>query len=94
MIEVGDMNSHELTSCPSKVCGAILADFFGVKLAVFFFMGNPKNHALLGTVGKPPLWTQDGFRPVLGTTIDSRIAPGPLFSKRGIPIAQSLVACA
>ena len=44
-------------------------------------MGNPKNHALLGTVGKPPLWTQDGFRPVLGTTIDSRIAPGPLSPK-------------
>ena len=38
--------------------------------------------ALLGTVGKPPLWTQDGFRPVLGTTIDSRIVPGPFLQKR------------
>ena len=34
--------------------------------------------ALLGTNAKPPLWTQDGFRPVIGTTVDSRISPYPV----------------
>ena len=37
--------------------------------------------ALLGTKGKPPQWTQDVFRPVLGTTIDSRIVPCPISFK-------------
>ena len=37
--------------------------------------------ALLGTNTKPPLWTQDGFRPVIGTTVDSRVTPVPLSSK-------------
>ena len=37
--------------------------------------------ALLGTSSKPPLWSQDGFRPVIGTTIDSRVVPCPISSK-------------
>ena len=37
--------------------------------------------ALLGTQGKPPLWTQEGFRPVIGTTIDCRITPNPVSHK-------------
>ena len=38
--------------------------------------------ALLGTKSKPPLWTQNGFRPVLGTTIDCRISPCPVSYKQ------------
>ena len=30
---------------------------------------------------KPPQWTQDGFRPVIGATIDSRVVPSPVSSK-------------
>ena len=37
--------------------------------------------ALLGTTAKPPLWTQDGFRPVIGTTIDTKIVPSPISGK-------------
>ncbi len=37
--------------------------------------------ALLGTQEKPPLWTQDGFRPVMGTTIDCRTTPCPVSYK-------------
>ena len=34
--------------------------------------------ALLGTDGKPPLWTQEGCRPVIGTTIECRLTPCPV----------------
>ena len=37
--------------------------------------------ALLGTLAKPPLWTQNGFRPVIGTTVDSNMVPSPISSK-------------
>ena len=37
--------------------------------------------ALLGTAAKAPLWTQNGFRPVIGTTIDSNIVPSPISCK-------------
>ena len=37
--------------------------------------------ALLGTDGKPPLWTQEGCRPVIGTTIECRLTPCPVSHK-------------
>ena len=37
--------------------------------------------ALLGTQGKPPLWTQEGCRPVIGTTIECRMTPCPVSHK-------------
>ena len=37
--------------------------------------------ALLGTQGKPPLWTQEGCRPVIGTTIECRMTPSPVSHK-------------
>ena len=37
--------------------------------------------ALLGTEGKPPLWTQEGCRPVIGTTIECRMTPCPVSHK-------------
>ena len=37
--------------------------------------------ALLGTSTKPAVWTEDGFRPVIGTTIDSKVVPSPISGK-------------
>ena len=34
--------------------------------------------AMLGTVGKPPMWAIVGLRPVVGTTIDLKVQPPPL----------------
>ena len=34
--------------------------------------------AMLGTVGKPPMWASVGLRPVVGTTIDLKVQPPPL----------------
>ena len=36
------------------------------------------NPAMLGTVGKPPMWASVGLRPVVGTTIDLKVQPAPL----------------
>ena len=41
----------------------------------------PMAAAMLGTVGKPPMWASVGLRPVAGTTIDFRVLP-PILSER------------
>ena len=38
----------------------------------------PMAAAMLGTVGKPPMWASVGLRPVVGTTIDLKVQPTPL----------------
>ena len=38
----------------------------------------PMAAAMLGTVGKPPMWACVGVRPVVGTTIDLKVQPPPL----------------
>lgn len=38
----------------------------------------PLAAAMLGTVGKPPMWATIGLRPVVGTTLDLKVAPIPL----------------
>ena len=38
----------------------------------------PMAAAMLGTVGKPPMWANVGLRPVVGTTIDLKVQPTPL----------------
>ena len=38
----------------------------------------PLAAAMLGTVGKPPMWASVGLRPVVGTTIDLKVQPPPL----------------
>ena len=38
----------------------------------------PMAAAMLGTVGKPPMWASVGLRPVVGTTIDLKVQPPPL----------------
>ena len=38
----------------------------------------PMAAAMLGTAGKPPMWATLGLRPVVGTTIDLKVAPTPL----------------
>ena len=37
--------------------------------------------AMLGTVGKPPMWANVGLRPVVGTTIDLKVQPAPLLER-------------
>ena len=38
----------------------------------------PMAAAMLGTVGKPPMWACVGLRPVVGTTVDLKVQPPPL----------------
>ena len=38
----------------------------------------PLAAAMVGTVGKKPMWAGLGLRPVVGTTVDIKISPHPL----------------
>ena len=38
----------------------------------------PLAAAMVGTKGKPPMWADLGLRPVIGTTVDIKVAPVPL----------------
>ena len=38
----------------------------------------PLAAAMVGTVGKQPLWAELGLRPVVGTTLDIKLGPRPL----------------
>ena len=38
----------------------------------------PLAAAMVGTIGKKPMWADLGLRPVAGTTVDIKISPQPL----------------
>ena len=42
--------------------------------------------AMLGTVGKPPMWACVGLRPVVGTTVDLKVQPPPLSEREKLLI--------
>ena len=52
----------------------------------------PMAAAMLGTVGKPPMWASVGLRPVVGTTIDLKVQPTPLSEREKTAITFLLAA--
>ena len=44
----------------------------------------PMAAAMVGTASSPPLWTGQDWRPILGTSVDTRILPPHLFSKESL----------
>ena len=46
----------------------------------------PMAAAMLGTVGKPPMWACVGLRPVVGTTVDLKVQPPPLSEREKLLI--------
>ena len=52
----------------------------------------PMATAMVGSASSPPLWTGDDWRPILGTSVDTRILPPPL-SKRVCSCSVSGFAC-
>ena len=45
----------------------------------------PMAAAMVGTASSPPLWTGQDWRPILGTSVDTRILPPHLSSKESLP---------
>ena len=39
---------------------------------------------MVGSASSPPLWTGDDWRPILGTSVDTRILPPPLSDKESL----------
>ena len=44
----------------------------------------PLAAAMVGTIGKQPLWADLGLRPVVGTTLDIKLGPRPLQHRDGL----------
>jgi len=44
----------------------------------------PMATAMVGSASSPPLWTGNDWRPILGTSIDTRILPPPLSAKESL----------
>ena len=44
----------------------------------------PMATAMVGSASSPPLWTGDDWRPILGTSVDTRILPPPLSNKESL----------
>ena len=64
--------SSDITESPTS---------FTVRFNVSFFASEgwvPLAAAMVGTVGKKPMWAGLGLRPVVGTTVDIKISPRPL----------------
>ena len=40
--------------------------------------------AMVGSTSSPPLWAGNGWRPILGTSVDTRILPPPLSAKESL----------
>ena len=50
--------------------------------------------AMVGSASSPPLWTGDDWRPILGTSVDTRILPPPLSGKESLLLlSRSGFAC-
>ena len=50
----------------------------------------PMAAAMVGSASSPPLWTGQDWRPILGTSMDTRILPPSLSEKRKCTPAQSV----
>ena len=44
----------------------------------------PMATAMVGSASSPPLWTGDDWRPILGTSVDTRLLPPPLSDKESL----------
>ena len=44
----------------------------------------PMATAMVGSASSPPSWTGDDWRPILGTSVDTRILPPPLSDKESL----------
>ena len=44
----------------------------------------PMATAMVGSASSPPLWTGNDWRPILGTSVDTRILPPPLSAKESL----------
>ena len=44
----------------------------------------PMATAMVGSASSPPLWTGNDWRPILGTSVDTRIVPPPLLPKESL----------
>ena len=62
---------------PRKKCRPVLQ-----LLAKFGWI--PMATAMVGTTSSPPLWTGQDWRPILGTSVDTRILPPHLSSKESL----------
>ena len=47
--------------------------------------------AMVGSASSPPLWTGNDWRPILGTSVDTRILPPPLSAKESLLLLSQWV---
>ena len=51
----------------------------------------PMATAMVGSASSPPLWTGNDWRPILGTSVDTRILPPPLSAKESLLLLSQWV---
>ena len=51
----------------------------------------PMAAAMVGSASSPPLWTGQDWRPILGTSVDTRILPPHLSGKESLPLLSQWI---
>ena len=51
----------------------------------------PMAAAMVGSASSPPLWTGQDWRPILGTSVDTRILPPHLSNKESLPLLSQWI---
>ena len=81
----GDKMFQSTGICQGKQRPPIMHAYGGAKIGMAQALRSiasegwiPLAAAMVGTVGKEPMWADFGLRPVVGTTVDIKIAPHPL----------------